>query len=216
MTKKVMVSGGFDPLHKGHVRYIKYASMLGKVTVALNSDAWLKRKKGYIYMAWADRAEILMALKYVHKVVPVDDDDGSVCKALYEHKPDFFVNGGDRFKHNVPEGAVCRELKIVQMFNAGGEKIESSSEIVKRSWGTYQVLYHDEYKVKILTVLPGKRTSLQRHKARNEHWIYVKDNAYRYVPIGEVHQLTNPTKEPMVVVEIQTGTYFGEDDIERL
>ena len=212
---KVMVSGGFDPLHKGHVRMIKEASKYGDVIVALNSDDWLKRKKGFVYMPWEDRAEILSSLKWVDRVIPVDDADGTVCDAIERIKPDFFANGGDRFPDNVPEAKLCKQLNVSMLFNVGGGKAESSSEIVNRSWGFYRVLHDDQFKVKILTVLPGKATSMQRHKHRNEHWITPADNRYQFVPVGEWHKLENNGDEPVHVVEIQTGSYFGEDDIER-
>lgn len=78
-----------------------------------------------------------------------------------------------------------------------------------------EVLNENGFKVKILTVLPGKSTSVQRHKLRNEHWVMPGSDKYQFVPKGEVHQIVNDSDKPMKVVEIQTGEYFGEDDIER-
>ena len=212
----VIVSGGFDPIHKGHVRYINESAKYGKVIVALNSDEWLKNKKGFIYMPFEDRKEILESLEFVDKVVEVDDSDGTVCQALTKYLPDYFANGGDRFEDNIPEKQVCEHLEIEMLFNIGGEKIESSSEIVKRNWGFYEVLHEGDFKVKILTVLPGKSTSIQRHNLRNEHWIDPVTNKHRFIPKNVIHQLKNDTDTPMKIVEVQTGTYFGEDDIERL
>lgn len=127
-----MVSGGFDPLHIGHVRLIRAAACLGRVYVALNSDAWLARKKGYIFMPWHERREILEALGHVACVVSVLDEDGTVAKALLEHRPAYFVNGGDRRTANPLEHAVCVRLGIAEIFGAGGDKVQSSSDLVRR------------------------------------------------------------------------------------
>ena len=127
----VCVSGGFDPVHVGHVRMIQEAAKHGNVTVILNSDEWLKRKKGYVLMPYEQRAEILYAIKGVVDVVSVDDSGGTVCEALKRIKPDYFVNGGDRFADNIPEFKLCQELGIEMLFNVGGEKVASSSELVR-------------------------------------------------------------------------------------
>ena len=96
MTKRIMVSGGFDPIHKGHVRMILAAAEHGDVVVVANSDDWLMRKKGYVFMPWEERAEIISAIRGVTEVVTVDDSDNTVCEALIRCKPDAFANGGDR------------------------------------------------------------------------------------------------------------------------
>jgi len=127
----VAVSGGFDPVHVGHVRMILEAAEVGDVIVIANSDEWLMRKKGYVFMPWEERAEILASIRGVLKVVPVDDRDGSVCQALFLEKPDFFANGGDRKLNNTPEMDVCSELGIGLLWEVGGGKIQSSSELVK-------------------------------------------------------------------------------------
>jgi cytidyltransferase-like protein len=130
-NKVICVSGGMDPIHKGHVRMIKEASDYGEVVVVLNSDAWLLRKKGFSFMSWDERAEIISSISGVSKVIPVDDTDGTVCQALREIKPDYFGNGGDRKENNTPEGDVCKEFGIQMIWNLGGEKIQSSSDLVK-------------------------------------------------------------------------------------
>lgn len=127
----VCVSGGFDPITNGHTRLIQDAARTGDVVVILNSDAWLMRKKGYVFMPWSQRAEILEAIVGVVGVVPVDDIDGTVCAALKIFKPHYFANGGDRFADNVPEAELCNRLGIKMLFNVGGEKIASSSELVR-------------------------------------------------------------------------------------
>lgn len=128
----VAVSGGMDPVHKGHVRMIQEASQFGDVIVILNSDEWLMRKKGFVFMTWAERAEILESIKGVKKVVPVDDSDGSVCEALRREKPTYFANGGDRTNKNTPEMKVCAELGVSMLWGVGGGKIQSSSDLVAK------------------------------------------------------------------------------------
>lgn len=127
----IMVSGGFDPLHVGHLDLIDAAKCYGSVCVALNSDEWLMRKKGYLVMDWDDRARILRALKAVRYVSKVDDSDGTVCQALWKHRPTYFANGGDRTESNPREHAVCESLGIIELFGVGGGKTRSSSFIVE-------------------------------------------------------------------------------------
>lgn len=129
----VAISGGFDPIHIGHVNLIEGAAKYGDIIVILNSDAWLKRKKRLVFMPYENRARILAAMKNVLDVIPAEDDDETVCKTLAKLKPDFFANGGDRGQFNTPELALCADLKIRPLFGIGGEKLDSSSEIVKRA-----------------------------------------------------------------------------------
>ena len=132
-NKTVMVSGGFDPVHIGHIRMILDASNYGDVIVVANSDDWLYRKKGFVFMEFDQRAEILAAIKGVVKVSGVDDSDGTVCEAIRRLKPDIFANGGDRKKHNTTEQAVCEELGVEMLWGIGGEdKANSSSDLVER------------------------------------------------------------------------------------
>ena len=128
----VAVSGGFDPLHEGHVNMIEDAVQYGRIHVYLNTDEWLMRKKGYVFMPWKTRARILMAMKGVEMVIPVMDKDDTVCQTIKTFKPDIYCNGGDRFPENTPELKLCNDLKIRTIFNVGGEKIQSSSELVRR------------------------------------------------------------------------------------
>lgn len=134
MDKKatVVVSGGFDPIHIGHVRMIQEAATHGDVIVILNSDDWLMRKKGYVFMPWEQRAEILWAIFGVNTVVAVDDSDGTVLKGLQNTKPDFFANGGDRKMENTPEVTYCLDNDIRLLWNIGGEKIANSSDLVEK------------------------------------------------------------------------------------
>lgn len=133
--KIVCVSGYFDPMHTGHLDYFEDAAKHGKLIVILNSDAAAKRKKGYNFMSWEERARMIEALKCVHMVVPVDDHDGTVCQALREIRPDYFANGGDRTEENTPEQETCGYLGIEMLWGVGGtKKTQSSSRLVADSW----------------------------------------------------------------------------------
>src|SRR3989344_1308018 len=128
----VAVSGGFDPLHIGHVSMFERAKELGdELVVIINNDNWLRAKKGHAFMPEQERKAIIEALRCVDRVVitkhPENSQDMSVAEALREVRPDIFANGGDRKKGNTPEGAVANELKIKMVFNVGGEKTQSSS-----------------------------------------------------------------------------------------
>jgi D-beta-D-heptose 7-phosphate kinase/D-beta-D-heptose 1-phosphate adenosyltransferase len=125
-----MLSGGFDPIHIGHIRMILAAAELGNVIIAVNSDKWLMDKKGYVFMPWNERCEILSSIRGVEDVMVVDDTDGTVCEALQTFKPDIFGNGGDRTSKNTPEMEVCKDLGIAMVWGLGGNKIQSSSELV--------------------------------------------------------------------------------------
>ena len=129
----IAVSGGFDPIHVGHVRMILEAAEHGDVIVIANSDAWLKRKKGFVFMPYEERAEILESIKGVFSVAEADDADDTVCSTLSVLVPDVFANGGDRKGDNTPEVALCKELGIKMLWNVGGGKIQSSSELVSRA-----------------------------------------------------------------------------------
>ena len=128
----VLVSGGFDPIHRGHIALLRAADNIGRVVVALNSDAWLVRKKGYAFMEWEERAAILRACRFVSRVMGVSDGDDTVCHALETLRPGYFVNGGDRTQPNAKEHALCQRLGIRELFNVGGGKVQSSSELIKR------------------------------------------------------------------------------------
>ena len=135
MNKFIAVSGGFDPVHVGHIRMIQAASEHGEVIVILNTDDWLKRKKGYVFMPWSERAEILGCVKNVTSVIAAKDLDGTVCESIADLKDvldlSYFANGGDRKKDNTPEIALCQSLGIELIWNCGGSKIQSSSDLVR-------------------------------------------------------------------------------------
>ncbi len=130
MNKTIAISGGFDPVHIGHLNMIKDASQHGDVIVILNSDDWLEQKKGYVFMPFEERKSILEAFSDVHHVIEVDDSDGTVCDALDKLRPCYFANGGDRISDNVPEVKFCKRYGIGLKWNIGGNKIQSSSELV--------------------------------------------------------------------------------------
>ncbi|MFA6524242.1 MAG: adenylyltransferase/cytidyltransferase family protein [Candidatus Paceibacterota bacterium] len=136
--KIVAVSGGFDPIHIGHVRYMKEAKAMGdKLIVILNNDNWLKLKGKPVFMPDKERKEIIEAFDCVDEVIisrhPKNTKEMSVCKELAKIKPDIFANGGDRKDFNIPEFTLCNDLGIKMVFNVGrGGKIRSSSELLKK------------------------------------------------------------------------------------
>lgn len=135
-----IISGGFDPLHVGHVRMIQQASLLcGRLIVGINSDPWLIRKKGFSFMKSAERQEILGALQGVDEVREINDFDDTACDLLRRVRADYmqdrirFFNGGDRQAGNVPEKTEADRLRIELIYGCGGyDKAQSSSELVKR------------------------------------------------------------------------------------
>ena len=187
--KVVVVSGGFDPIHSGHLAYFESARKLGdKLIVALNSDNWLENKKGSYFMPFDERKLLLENLSLVDKVIDFEDDDqGSASKALIKLKDMYpedniiFANGGDRNEDNIPEMSVNG---IEFVFSVGGDdKKNSSSWILKkwkyyneeRIWGSFSNLFEQEnVKVKELIVQSGKGTSFQKHFKRNEIWLVSK------------------------------------------
>ena len=193
--KIIIVSGGFDPIHSGHVAYFKAARKLGdKLIVALNSDAWLVNKKGKFFMPFKERKTIVENLSSVDSIIDFQDDDiGSAINALVKIKeiyPDdeiVFANGGDRNKENIPEMSVDN---IFFEFGVGGDdKKNSSSWILKkwqyyfeeRIWGSFYNLFEEKHiKVKELIVEPGKGMSFQKHFKRSEIWLVSKGSCIVY------------------------------------
>jgi len=182
----VVVSGGFDPIHSGHIAYFKSAKSHGnKLIVALNSDAWLEKKKGKFFMPFDERKAIVESIKFVDQVIGFKDDaKGSCINALEEikkrHPNDdiYFANGGDRDKKNIPEMSVS---DINFIFSVGGDDKKNSSSWIlnkwqyyfeERQWGSFFNLFEtNNIKVKELIVEPGKSMSFQRHFKRNEIWL---------------------------------------------
>jgi len=252
MKKIVLITGGFDPLHSGHIAYFKAAKALGDIlVVGVNSDAWLTRKKGAPFMPYMERASIVRNIVGVDFVIDFNDSDGSAKHAIqmvrqsYPQERIIFANGGDRTKENIPEMDI-KDDNLEFVFGVGGEDKKNSSSWIlqewkapktERQWGYYRVLHEvPGMKVKELTVNPGCKLSMQRHKYRSEYWIVsegradvnkMMDSGYSLptarlelhdeedIPVGQWHQLTNPYDVPCRIVEIQYGERCEEEDIER-
>jgi cytidyltransferase-like protein len=195
--KIVLCTGGYDPLHSGHISYFKAARSLGDMLiVGINSDEWLERKKGRAFMPWNERLCIVNNLAMVDEVYTFDDEDDSArafIRQVRAHYPDaelIFANGGDRTKDNIPEMDV-EDSNLTFAFGVGGEDKKNSSRWIleewrasktDRQWGYYRVLHENgrEVKLKELTVNPGKSLSMQRHKDRSEHWFVAEGVATVY------------------------------------
>ena len=194
MEDIVLITGGFDPLHSGHIDYFKSAKALGdKLIVGVNSDDWLTRKKGRPFMPFEERVAIIKELAVVDQVIGFNDDDDSACQAIFHTLSTntgnvIFANGGDRTNTNTPEYKLYSNHPNVSfVWGVGGtNKKNSSSWILEewktpkthRAWGWYRVLDDQPekgYKVKELVIAPGKHLSDQRHEYRAENW-YVLDN----------------------------------------
>ena len=127
MSKIVAVSGGFDPLHRGHIEHLKEARKLGdKLVVILNKDQFLLKNKGSVFMPYEDRREILRSLGFVDDVIPCVDEDETVCRALEQIKPDIFAKGGDWKDKEIPEKKICEELGIEVITDVGEEMVSDS------------------------------------------------------------------------------------------
>jgi len=195
MRKIVLVTGGFDPIHSGHIEYLKSAKKLGDILiVGVNSDDWLTRKKGRPFMPITERTTLIENLKMVDHIILFNDNDNTAIeaiknvKALYPHETVVFANGGDRTKENIPE-MVFEDVEFV--FGVGGEnKANSSSWILEewktpkttRAWGYYRVLHTvgKQTKLKELTVTPKTCLSMQRHEKRAEFWFVAEGEATVY------------------------------------
>ena len=243
--KIVVVSGGFDPIHSGHIHLINEAKLLGdRLIVLLNSDQWLTNKKGKPFMSFFERETVLSSLESVDTVMSFDDSDGTACHGLQKIKGIYpthsneiiFCNGGDRNNaKEIPESEID---EIVFEFGVGGDyKMNSSSEILeqytntftKRDWGQWDVLKNYPkfgVKVKELVIKPGQSTSLQRHEHRSELMLVAKGTLYNQTQLvtkhehivihkGDWHKLENFGKEDLHIVEIQFGDKCEEQDIER-
>jgi len=181
-----VISGGFDPIHSGHLSYLEAAASYGdKLVVCLNSDDWLIQKKGKYFLPFSERQLIVKGLKFVDEVIAFEDDDHGSCinglehiKSQHPNNQIIFCNGGDRNKKNIPEMSVDG---IDFQFSVGGDKKMNSSSLIlkdwslqseERVWGKYFNLFHDKnVKVKELIVYPNQGMSFQRHFYRNEIWL---------------------------------------------
>jgi len=191
MNKVVLVTGGFDPLHSGHIAYFKAARELGDhLVVGVNSDKWLTRKKGRPFMPFEERCAIIKELACVDEIIGFNDSDNSACAAIMQVLSTkgsswslVFANGGDRLNTNTPEYRIYSEHPDVDFaFGIGGTNKKNSSSWVldewktqktERNWGYWRVLDHKPdkgYKVKELVIYPGQSLSDQRHSFRSENW----------------------------------------------
>ena len=197
MKKIVLITGGFDPLHSGHIAYFKAAKELGDIlVVGVNSDAWLTRKKGSPFMPYKERSEIVRNIVGVDFVIDFDDADNSAKHAIWMVRQSYpqdriiFANGGDRTHINIPEMDI-KDDNLEFAFGVGGfDKANSSSWILQdwkapkteRPWGYYRVLHEvgANTKLKELTVMPKTCLSMQRHDSRAEFWFVAEGQAMVY------------------------------------
>ncbi len=243
--KKIVVSGGFDPVHIGHLKMLEEAKYLGDhLTVILNSDSFLKEKKGFVFMPFKERKKILSGFKAVDKVIRCIDKDSTVKQTLRKLKNeglvDIFANGGDRKNSkDIPEYKVCKENNIKMVFGVGGGKIQSSSKLVSnfsnyreiRPWGYFENLIEERnYKVKKLVIFPKEKLSLQVHNFRKENWYVVKGSGKVFINNKvfsckkgstfeilkkQKHSIENTAKSKLEIIEIQYGSKLSEEDIIR-
>jgi len=241
----VLVTGGFDPLHRGHIALLKDAKTQGtNLIVGLNSDKWLSRKKGRPFMDYDERKEILLSLSCVDEVISFNDDNDTACDAiaqLIQRGDLIFCNGGDRHTENVPEYNLYKDDDNVKFrWGIGGTNKQNSSSwlldnfnnpLTERSWGYYRVLYEGKgYKVKELVINPRSSLSMQRHKYRSETWslvsgyakvildkeeIILTNDNIAHIPINTWHKGINDSNTPAHIIEIWKGERLTEHDIER-
>lgn len=215
-NKIILITGGFDPIHSGHISYIKEAKKLGDyLIVGMNSDEWLTRKKGTPFMPLSERCAILSAIKEVDSVITFNDTDNSAKDAIlqvrtkYPNSKIIFGNGGDRTITNIPEMDLPEEhTQYVEfVFGVGGENKKNSSSWIlekwktqktEKCWGEYSVLYENKKhtKVKELVVLPHNTLSMQTHKDRSEHWFVTEGTATVYT-LKKQFNIYEPQKELM-------------------
>jgi len=222
----VVVSGGFDPLHSGHIALLKAARELGTdLVVGVNSDEWLVRKKGRPFMPFSERVNIISNLEMVSQAMAFDDSDGSACniiaKALELYPDEFviFANGGDRNEGNIPEMDKYNDHSRVSfIFGVGGEdKANSSSWILsewkspktERPWGFYRNLHQDGpgTRVKEISVTPGKHLSMQKHRYRSEYWMCTYGQATVYISDKNPDSPKRVTLKPHDEIHIPVGTW---------
>lgn len=221
--KFALLSGGFDPVHIGHLAMIKEANNIAdEVIILLNSDKWLTRKKGKPFMVEKQRALILEEFESISKVIiQTNDDDDSSNNAIiefYEANPKktiCYCNGGDRSQESkIRESEICKSLGINLEFGIGGiHKIESSSNLTKnhlsnketRPWGNFHILAKGiGYQIKEINITPGKKQSLQRHKYRSEYWQIISGEGMVYL------------EDSKCKLEENDNIYIPKGDLHRL
>ena len=132
----IIVSGGFDPVHSGHIKMFEQANDLGAVWLLLNTDKWLQKKKGYNLLSYKEREIIVTSNRFIDRVIKAKDNNDNVVNNLKEFVNNglefVFANGGDRIPTNTPEVSFCMKNEIPMIFNLGGNKVTSSSEIAQK------------------------------------------------------------------------------------
>lgn len=220
IEKTILLTGGFDPLHSGHIALINHAKSHCKhLTIGLNSDEWLKRKKGSYFMPFEEREEILSNLEAVNIILSFNDSNNSandaISKSLNFAERVIFANGGDRNKTNIPEYDEFKSNKKIEfIYDVGGSNKKNSSSLILKNflehyatysknkpfigskktkpWGFYEILIDaNGYKLKRITVKPNQRLSLQYHKMRSEHWIIAKGDALVLINQDEIIKSVN-------------------------
>jgi len=140
MTDIILVSGGFDPIHSGHIKLINDANKYGDVVVLLNSDEWLRNKKGKEFLTFDERKIIMQNIKGVLDVLDFDDSDQSCVDGILKAKNMFknniikFANGGDRNNKTTPEKEFCDSNNIETLFGVGGNSKSNSSSWILKKW----------------------------------------------------------------------------------
>lgn len=217
--KIVIVTGGFDPIHSGHIAYIEAARELGDMlVVGPNSDRWLERKKGRAFMSYEERAAILRAINGVDHVMSYNDDcnDSSdlieIVDKRYPNSHIVFANGGDRDQHNVAEQKLLTKMSNLSFaFGVGGDSKANSSRWIlekwshereERPWGRYDILKNYPHcKVKDILVNPNSCISYQRHNYRSELWFVASGQGRAIVGDNVVHL------EPLTYTVVPCGDW---------
>ena len=236
MNDIIVISGGFDPIHSGHIDLIRSSANHGKIVVLLNSNEWLIRKKKKFFMDWEERSYILKNIINVIDVIKFDDSDDTAIEGLrkvknkYGSKNIFFANGGDRTRENTPEKEFCNKNDINEIYEVGGGKTNASSNLLKkwsveevqRSWGYWQTYQEFEFnssikeaKFKKLTINSGKNISYQKHSFRNEIWL---------ITSGKCEVIINDNMQKVSegdIIEIKSNNWHtvkntGNEDLEIL
>lgn len=219
MNNIILVTGGFDPLHSGHISYLNSAQHLGglHLIVGLNSDEWLTRKKGKPFMSWQERMVVLSNLHMVDDVIAFDDSDNTSIDAIRKVRKKFpdariiFANGGDRTQDNIPEMRFD-DNNLEFVFGVGGSNKNNSSSWIlkdwkspetKRLWGSFLEYYStSSIKVKRLIIDPGKSISMQYHKQRSELWLIERG-------LGELYTLAPDTETPVFTKTLRVNDFIN-------
>lgn len=229
--KIVLATGGFDPIHSGHISYFVEAAQLGDYfIVGCNSDDWLQRKKGRYFMPITERMNLISHLNMVDRVIAFDDSANNsidcIRQVLEEHPQDdiVFVNGGDRDHTNVPEQfAYADNARVSFVFGVGGSNKQNSSRWIleewkapktDRAWGYYRVIHETgkSFKAKELVINPKSSLSMQKHQLRSEHWFVSEGYATIYTLENDTETLVGVFgKHQSISIPIQQWHRLAND-----